>query len=148
MVRLDVNAGSGVTRRMMCWLKVVCGRLKRMSSSTAVPFAAASMMACRKEPGPLSAVVVTTNVSAYALVFTRHNTMQHKSSRNLIVFTGIGGRIWDVWDIDMGYGIRNGSNLRLISHIPIIPHIPQIPVRISVPLHTFWSYYGSEIQGI
>src|SRR5438045_492297 len=63
MITGSVNAGRGVTGLMVCG--PVPGMLKLMMSGT-FTVAFADRIACRKDPLPLSAALVTTKVAAFA----------------------------------------------------------------------------------
>src|SRR5580692_4485162 len=64
IVRLEVRSGNADARVMVRPARDWSAMLNTIKSGVAVPLAAAWVMASRREPGPLSAFVVTVNVVA------------------------------------------------------------------------------------
>ena len=64
---LDVNGGNGDKRVMVLPARLLSGSAKMMESRVDVPLAEAWLIASRREPGPLSALVETTMIAGNAV---------------------------------------------------------------------------------
>src|SRR5260370_35602509 len=87
--------GSGVSGAMVC--TPLPGILNSMTTSFVEVSALASMMACRSEPGPLSAVLVTVSGAALANGVVAAGSTGGGYKEQVCRFIGFGFWVLGVW---------------------------------------------------